>query len=523
MSKEFIESGSAILGIELGSTRIKAMLINDTFSPIATGFAVWENKLADGYWTYSLESIHSTLQAAYKSLEENVFIQYGVPLKKIRAMGVSAMMHGYLPFDKAGNLLTSFRTWRNTSTEKAANELSASFGINIPQRWSVAHLYEAILNGEAHIKDIAHLTTLSGYIHFLLTGKWELGIGDASGMFPIKNGAYDADSLCIFEKLTQKYDLPWKLEEILPEIKPAGTKGTHLTKEGALFLDPIGNLQSGAPICPPEGDAGTGMVATNAVNPFTGNISAGTSIFASVVTGEPLKYANPNIDIVTTPAGDPAAMVHCNNCTGELDAWVNIFFEAAQLAGCKISKDDMYSLLFSDAMEGNTKGIISYNYLSGEHSTKISRGRPMYFRLPEANMNLKNFVKSQLFSTVATLKIGMDFLLKRENLSLKNLYAHGGLFKAKNVAQEILAAALNTPVFTMETAELGGAWGIALLAAYMASESKKSLGDWLEYAVFKNQPVTVAKPNQKLRAEYDAYIEKYVLGLTAEKKLEEII
>lgn len=520
--KNKIESGKTYLGIELGSTRIKACLIDDTYTPIASGGYEWENKLENGYWTYSLDDIHNGIKGCFADLAKNVREEYGVTLTTVSAMGISGMMHGYLPFDAEDKLLAPFRTWRNTTTEKAATALTEMFSFSIPQRWSISHLYQAMLNNEEHVKDIAHITTLAGYIHYLLTGRRELGIGEASGMFPINGADYDKDMLAKFDSVSSEYN--WSIYDILPEVKNAGDKGAVLTEEGAKFLDPTGNLKAGIPICPPEGDAGTGMVATNAVLPKTGNVSAGTSIFAMLVLEKPLCSLYPEIDIVTTPDGSPVAMVHCNNCCSEIDAWVKLFGEFAQLAGINMDKSALYETLYKHALSADPDcgGITAYNYLSGEHVTGIESGKPMYFRSPKSNMNLANFMQTQLYSTMSALKMGMDILFEKENVNADKIQAHGGLFKVKGVAQQILANALNTSVSVMETAGEGGAWGMALLAAFMTKD-EVSLGKWLEKEVFAEMNTTTLTPVQSGVDGFAEYIKRYAAGLCAEKKLEDVV
>jgi len=522
MLKEKIKSGKTYLGIELGSTRIKACLVDDTYTPVASGSYDWENSFENGYWTYSLDSVHEGVKECFKNLSENVSDKYGVKLEAVGAIGISAMMHGYLAFDKDGKLLAPFRTWRNTTTEQAASELTKLFGFNIPQRWSISHLYQAMLNNEKHVSEISYITTLSGYVHYLLTGKRELGIGDASGMFPVSGNSYDSEMLDKFSKLADGYD--WDIRNILPEVKSAGEAGTVLSEEGAKFLDPTGTLKPGIPVCPPEGDAGTGMVATNSVAPKTGNVSAGTSIFAMLVLEKPLSSLYPQIDIVATPSGLPVAMVHCNNCCGELDSWVNMFDEFATLSGNPISKSDLYEMLYRNALTGDAdcNGIVSYNYLSGEHVTEVSSGRPMCFRLPGNKMTLANFMKSQIYSAFATLSIGMETLFDTEKVSANQFLAHGGLFKVQGVAQQFLADALKTPVSVMSTAGEGGAWGMALLSAYMINGNGKTLGDWLNDEVFSSMDITTLNPDSNGASGFENYMKKYKIGLAAEKILGEI-
>lgn len=520
--KNKIDAGCTYLGIELGSTRIKACLIDETYAPIASGSFEWENKLENGYWTYSLDLIHKGVSSCFADLSKNVSETYGTKLTKVSAIGVSGMMHGYMPFDKNGTLLTPFRTWRNTTTEKAATELSSLFDFHIPQRWSIAHLYQAILNGEEHVGDIAYITTVAGYIHYLLSGKLEVGVGEASGIFPIADGEYDPQMLDKFDALVSKYGYPWKIRDLLPKVKSAGEAGAYLTEDGARFLDKDGYIEAGIPICAPEGDGGTGMVATNSVLAKTGNVSAGTSIFSMLVLERPLSKNHEAIDIVTTPDGKPVAMVHCNNCSSEFDAWVRVFGEFATAIGADISKGELYETLYRSTLGADLDcgGVCSYNYLSGEHLTEVESGRPMYFRLPSSNMTLGNFMRSQIYSAMSTLKLGMDILFKEEGVGADKFTAHGGLFKTRGISQQIMADALNTPIAVSETAGEGGAWGMALLAAYMIKGSGNSLGDWLSGEVFGGMSTSVLYPNADGVAGFDRYIERYKEGLTAEKALQ---
>ena len=515
--QEKIKSGKTFLGIEFGSTRIKACLIDDKYSPIASGSYEWENKLENGYWTYSLSDVHKGLRGCFKDLLQNVFNEYGVKLTTVGAMGISGMMHGYLAFDKDDNLLVPFRTWRNTTTKDAADKLTDLFGFNIPQRWSIAHLYQAILNGEEHISKISYITTLAGYVHYLLTGRRELGVGEASGMFPISENNYDENMLKKFDEIST---LKRSISDLLPVVCRAGEKGAFLTEEGAKLLDPTGAFEAGVPICPPEGDAGTGMAATNAVKPKTGNVSAGTSIFAMLVLENKLDNLYKEIDIVTTPDGFPVAMVHCNNCCGEIDEWINIFGEFAKLAGMPMDKAELYEMLYKNTAlaDADCGGITVYNYLSGEHVTGIEKGGPMYFRSTDSKMTLANFVNAQLYSTMSALKLGVDILFENENISVELIKAHGGLFKVKSVAQQILANALNTNVSVMETAGEGGAWGMALLAAFMMSDDD-SLGKWLSDSVFANMNTEAVAPTEDGVKGFSEYIKRYKAGLGAEKEL----
>ncbi len=520
-----IKNGQTYLGIEFGSTRIKAVLTDNEFCCISVGSYDWKNKFEDGYWTYSLDEIHKGLQGCYANLAENVADKYGVELNSVGAMGISGMMHGYLAFDENDNLLVPFRTWRNTTTEKAANELTELFGFNIPQRWSIAHLYQAILNKETHVTKIAHITTLAGYIHFLLTGRRELGVGEASGMFPVSHDAYDRCMLEKFKKHIANREFQWNICDILPTVRKAGDKGAYLTEDGARLLDPTGKLKAGIPICPPEGDAGTGMVATNAILPRTGNVSAGTSIFAMLVLEKELKNSHKEIDIVTTPEGTPVAMIHCNNCCGELDAWVEMFGEFAEIVGVSLGKTDLYELLYKNTAvaDADCGGITAFNYLSGEHLTGVGKGRPMCFRSAQGNMNLANFVQAQIYSSMATLALGMEILFKKEAVCVDQIRAHGGLFKVKGIAQQILANALQTGISVTETAGEGGAWGMSLLAAYMMADDGISLGDWLSRTVFAKTQSTDIAPNEEGIRGFKEYLKRYKTALAAEKKLEEVV
>ena len=464
--KNAILNGKTSLGIEFGSTRIKAVLVGEDNAPIASGSHEWENRYVDGVWTYTLEDIWTGLQDCYKNLTEDVKKQYGVALETVGAIGFSAMMHGYMAFDKDGELLVPFRTWRNTITGPASEELTKLFDFHIPQRWSIAHLYQAILNGEEHVKDVTFFTTLAGYIHWQLTGEKVLGVGEASGMFPIDIATrnWNERMVASFDELVAPKGYPWKLEEILPKVLLAGEKAGALTEKGAKLLDPTGTLKAGIPVCPPEGDAGTGMVATNSVKVRTGNVSAGTSVFGMVVLEKELQKVHDEIDLVTTPAGDLVAMVHCNNCTSDLNAWVGIFKEFAEAFGMEVDMNKLFGTLYNKALEGDADcgGLLAYNYFSGEHITGFEEGRPLFVRTPDSKFNLANFMRVNLFASLGVLKTGMDILLKEEGVKLDEILGHGGLFKTKGVGQGILAAALNTPVSVMETAGEGGAWGIAV-------------------------------------------------------------
>ena len=517
-----LTEGRTVLGIEFGSTRIKAVLIDETHEPIAVGSHDWENRLENKIWTYSLEDIWNGLRDSFRNMAEAVERQYGVTLTRIGAMGFSGMMHGYMAFDEEGNLLVPFRTWRNTMTGGASQRLSDEFGFQIPQRWSIAHLYQAILNGEDHVERIAYLTTLAGYIHWKLTGKKVLGIGEASGMFPIDSEQkdYDAGMLEKFDALVARKGYPWKIREILPEVLTAGEEGGILTEEGAALLDETGALEPGVRLCPPEGDAGTGMTATDSVAKRTGNVSAGTSVFSMVVLEKPLSALYPQIDMVTTPCGDPVAMVHCNNCTSDLNAWVGLFAEFADLLGVKTDMGQLFSLLYRKALEGEPDcgGLMAYNYFSGEHITGFEEGRPLFLRCPDSRFDLADFMRSHLYAALGTLKVGMDILLKEEKVKIDRITGHGGLFKTPQVGQKILAAALNAPVSVMETAGEGGAWGIALLAAYMLyREEGESLDAYLKARVFAERKAVCAEPDARDVDGFERFIERYRQCLPVER------
>lgn len=505
------------LGIELGSTRIKAVLLGVDFKPLASGSHTWENQFKNGYWTYSMDDVWTGLKSCYKDLKENVKKQYGITLTKVDALGISGMMHGYLPFDKDGNQLAEFRTWRNTTTAEAADELTALFGFNVPQRWSISHLRQAMLNGEEHIADITMITTLAGYVHYKLTGKHVMGVGEASGMFPIDSDTIDYDQNMIqkFNELSKNQ--PWKVKEILPEVLPAGAFAGALTEEGAKLLDEEGDLEAGIPMCPPEGDAGTGMVATNSVAARTGNVSAGTSIFSMVVLEKMLSKVYTEIDMVTTPSGKPVAMVHCNNCTSDMNAWVNIFKETLNLMGHEVDMGELYTKLYQKSLEGDLDcgGVTIYNYLSGEPITGFIDGRPLVVRDLEAKFNLANFLKANLYSTLASLAAGM-VILEKENVEIDKLMGHGGLFKTPVVGQKYLAAATNSPVWVMETAGEGGPYGMAVLAAYLKN-NELTLEDFLDNKIFADTPGTKLEPDAADVEGFKAYLDRFITGLPVEK------
>lgn len=515
--KEAIAAGRTALGIEFGSTRIKAVLIGEDGTPLASGSHEWENQYENGIWTYGLDAVWNGLQDCYRNLAENVRNVYGEELTTVGAIGFSAMMHGYMAFDKNGELLVPFRTWRNTITEQAANILTDQFQYHIPERWSIAHLYQAVLNREEHVKDVDFITTLAGYIHWKMTGEKVLGVGDASGMFPIdsKTGDYHAGMVETFDHLTSECGYPWKLRRILPKVLCAGEAAGKLTPEGARLLDPDGRLTPGIPVCPPEGDAGTGMVATNSVAVRTGNVSAGTSIFAMIVLEKELQNVHPEIDMVTTPSGDPVAMVHCNNCTSDLNAWAGLFREFTESLGMRVDMDRLFSVLYNKALEGDADcgGLLAYNYFSGESITEFEEGRPLFVRSASANFNLANFMRVHLFTALGALKNGLDILLKDEKVTVDKIYGHGGLFKTPVVGQRLMAAAMDTPVSVMKTAGEGGAWGIALLAAYMKHRGDgETLADYLNAKVCTGDDGVTEQPVREDVEGFETFMKRYNAG-----------
>lgn len=519
---ESIKNAQTTLGIEFGSTRIKAVLIDEEYQTIASGSHDWENRLVDGVWTYSMDDIWTGLQDCYADLKKDVQEKYGITPTVFGAIGFSGMMHGYLPFDKEENQLARFRTWRNTITEEASEKLSEVFHFHIPQRWSVAHLYQSVLNGEEHVKDIAFITTLAGYIHWQMTGKRVMGIGEAAGMFPIDSvkNTWDERMLVQFDELVGDKGFPWKLKEILPVVMVAGENAGVLTEAGAKLLDPEGDLQPGIMLCPPEGDAGTGMAATNSVAVRTGNVSAGTSVFAMAVLEHPLSRPYEEIDMVTTPAGDPVAMVHCNNCTSDLNAWVGLFRECLEAFGTSVDMNTLFGTLYNKALEGDADcgGLLAYNYFSGEHITGFEEGRPLFVRRPDSNFNLANFMRVHLCTSLGALKTGMDILTKQEKVELDKMLGHGGLFKTRGVGQRILAAAIDTPVYVMETAGEGGAWGIALLASYMKNKAEgESLTEYLAQKVFGGEEGERMEPVASDVDGFEKFMELYTAGLPIER------
>ncbi len=520
--RTIIESGQARLGVEFGSTRIKAVLIDPAGDPIAQGAHDWENQLVNNIWTYDMKDVWAGLQDCYANMAADAKARYGATIRSLAAIGFSAMMHGYIPFDGEGRQLAAFRTWRNTITGPASEALTERLNFNIPQRWSIAHLYQAILNGEEHVPQIRFLTTLAGYVHWQLTGEKVLGVGEASGMFPIdsNNNDYDAAMVDSFDALIADKGFAWKLRDILPKVLMAGDPAGKLTEAGAKLLDPSGTLEAGAPLCPPEGDAGTGMVATNSVAQRTGNVSAGTSVFAMIVLEKALKKVHPEIDMVTTPSGKPVAMVHCNNCTSDLNAWVKLFGEFAEAMGMKADANQLFGTLYRKALEADADvgGLLAYNYFSGEHITGFEEGRPLFARTPDSRFTLANFMRTHLYAALSSLKIGMNILLDDEGVQVDQILGHGGLFKTKGVGQRIMAAALNAPVAVMETAGEGGAWGIALLAGYMADkEGGETLEDYLSNRIFAGKMGETVQPDAADVESFNAYIQRYRAGLPIER------
>ena len=521
-AKETIQQGKAILGIEFGSTRIKAVLIDGENKPIAQGSHEWENQLVDGLWTYSIDAIWNGLQDCYAQLRKDVKSQYDCEIESLAAIGFSAMMHGYMALNKQQEILVPFRTWRNTNTAKAAAALSELFVYNIPLRWSISHLYQCILEDNDHVKDIDFITTLAGYIHWQLTGEKVLGVGDASGMLPIdpETRNYSQQMVDKFDALVAPKGYPWKLIDILPKVLNAGENAGVLTEAGAKKLDPSGTLKAGVPVCPPEGDAGTGMVATNAVKQRTGNVSAGTSSFSMIVLEKDLSKPYEMIDMVTTPDGSLVAMVHCNNCTSDLNAWVNLFKEYQQLLGVPVDMNEVFGKLYNNALTGDADcgGLIAYNYISGEPVTGLAEGRPMFVRSANDKFNLANFMRANLYASVGVLKIGNDILFNEEHIKVDRITGHGGLFKTKGVGQRVLAAAINSPISVMETAGEGGAWGIALLASYLVNNANGStLADWLEQNVFAGNTGVEIAPTAEDVAGFNKWIENYKRGLAIEQ------
>lgn len=517
-----IESGETALGVEFGSTRIKAVLIGKDHMPIASGSHDWENRYENGIWTYTLEDVWTGLQASYRQLSQEVSKNYGTRIRTIGAIGFSAMMHGYMAFDRDGNLLVPFRTWRNTMTGPASEALTRLFQFNIPQRWSIAHLYQAILNEEPHVQEISYLTTLAGFVHWKLTGQKVLGVGEASGMFPLddESNTYDIHKVELFNERLKAENIAWRLQDILPQVLLAGEDAGTLSAEGAKLIDPTGQLQAGIALCPPEGDAGTGMVATNSVAERTGNVSAGTSVFAMIVLEKALSRVYPEIDMVTTPTGKPVAMVHSNNCTSDLNAWIGLFQEFSAALGIEIAETELFEMLYQKALTGDADGggLLAYNYVSGEHITHLEEGRPLFVRKPESSFNLSNFMRVHLFSALGALKIGLDILFEEERVKIDQVLGHGGFFKTEEVGQKVMAAAMNVPVSVMETAGEGGAWGIALLASYLLNgEKDEPLEDYLSQKVFAGEKGTTVAPNQRDVDGFTTFMKRYNKGLVIER------
>ncbi|ETT38046.1 sugar (pentulose and hexulose) kinase [Paenibacillus sp. FSL R5-192] len=517
-----IVRGETSLGIEFGSTRIKAVLIDHHFNTICSSSYEWENQLIGGYWTYPMDEMIHGLQQTYHQLKQEIETNYGVTIQKIGSIGCSAMMQGYIALDQTGELLVPFRTWRNATTGKAASELTEKFQFKIPERWSIAHLYQAILNGEEHVANINYITTLSGYIHRLLTGSKAIGIGDASGMFPIDESTlgYHEDMLKKFDDIIADKGYPWNLKDILPKVYTAGEHAGYLSEAGARLLDPSGNLESNIPLCPPEGDAGTGMVATNSVQKRTGNISVGTSIFAMIVLDKNLSTVYPEIDIVTTPDGNPVAMVLANNCSSDINAWVDLFREFYEAMGQKPDMNQLFSVLFNEALKADADGggLLSYGYYSGENITGIAKGRPLFVRSPESRFNLANFMRVHLFAAFAALRLGLDILTQKEHVTIEHIWAHGGLFKTPLVAQKMCASALNIPVSVMSTAGEGGAWGMAILASYMVNKQQhEGLAEYLTTKVFIDAEGQEVSPNSADVNGFALFMERYTEGLAIEQ------
>jgi sugar (pentulose or hexulose) kinase len=525
--RDEITNGQASLGIELGSTRIKALLIDSTYKPIAQGGFSWENSLVDGIWTYDLDDVWKGIAEAYASLKAEVLSVYGVKITKLKALGISAMMHGYLAFDAQGNQLEPFRTWRNTTAHEAAVKLSSLFDYPIPDRWSIAHLYERITASPASVVDLDFMTTLSGYVHWRLTGQRDIGIGDASGMFPIDIDRKDFNQSMIakFEELISEHQYGWNLKNVLPSCKTAGEDAGVLTETGAQLLDADGELEPGIPMCPPEGDAGTGMIATDSIRKRTGNVSAGTSVFAMIVLEKELSKRYPELDLVTTPDGSLVAMAHANNCTGEYDAWISLFREVIEVTGGTIDTGKLYDDILKTALSGNADcgGLLPYNYISGESMTEVFEGRPLFVRASDSSFTLANFMRAQLFTALGALRVGMDILFDKEHVSVDAINGHGGFFKTPEVGQRIMAAALHTPISVLTTAGEGGAWGIALLAAYRMQESKESLADFLTEHVFSSDSAKTIAATQEEIEGFNTFFANYKKGLVLVKKAVEVI
>ncbi|MBO7711609.1 MAG: FGGY-family carbohydrate kinase [Lachnospiraceae bacterium] len=519
--KELIVNGKTALGIELGSTRIKAVLVDFKGEVLAVGFHDWENSLVNNIWTYSFEDIHQGIRSCYSSLREAVEKEYGVTPKRYGAIGVSAMMHGYIALDKEGNVLAPFQTWRNTNTQPAADALTELFQFNVPLRWTIAHLYQRMLDGEEHVAKADFVNTLAGYIHWKLTGRKVIGVGDASGIFPIDSEKMDYDQTMMdkFEELISRYNYSWKTRDVLPKVLVAGEDAGTLTEEGAAFLDETGNLEAGIPLCPPEGDAGTGMVATNSVAVRTGNVSAGTSTFAMLVLEKQLSKLYREIDMVTTPSGFPVAMSHANNGTSDLNAWVALFKEFCDLMGIDADLGTLYGKLYNHSLTGEKDcgGLLAYGYYSGENITMLNEGRLALLRTANSRFTLANLMRVNLFTSLGAVKMGLDILLKDEGVKVDRIMGHGGFFKTKGVGQAYLAAAVNAPVTVMDTASEGGAWGIAVLAAYLVDQKEgEKLEDYLENRIFSGMAGSTIQPDPADVEGFETFIERYKKGLSIE-------
>ena len=528
IQKDAIIEGKTTLGVEFGTTRIKSVLINEAHVPIASGSHRWENRYENGLWTYTLEDIWGGLQDSYRNLRQDVQEKYGVELQTLGAIGFSAMMHGYMPFDEHDNLLVPFRTWRNIITEDAADRLTKLFNFNIPQRWSIAHVFQAILNEEPHIGKIDFLTTLEGYVHWKLTGRKVLGIGEASGVLPVDSLTkdYDENMVRLFNLELAQRNIPWKLQDILPAIVQVGENAGTLTKQGAKLLDPTGALKPGIPLCPPEGDAITGMIATNSVSEGSGNVSAGTSVFLMAVLEKPLSKPYPEIDVLTSPNGKPVAMIHSNNCTSDLNAWVSLFHEYSDLLGVEVSQTQLYKILYEHALTGDSDGggLLAFNSVSGEHLLHLEEGRPLFVRTPGSSFTLANFMRTNLFAALAAMKIGLSIIFDEEHVNIKHIFGHGGFFKTKEVGQRIMAAALKVPVSVMETAGEGGAWGMALLAAYMQFKtSEETIDSYLSNKVFAGQKSMTIAPDPTDVEGFETFMDRYKAGLPIERKAVEVL
>lgn len=517
-----IQNGKTYLGIELGSTRIKSVLIGADYKSLASGGYGWENKLIDGIWTYDLKDVWIGLRESYRSLVSEVENLYGTSLEKVAAIGISGMMVGYLVFDKNDRQLIPFRTWRNTITAEASKQLTQLFGFNIPQRWSIAHLYQALLNNESHINKIAFLTTLAGYVHWRITGHRVVGVGDASGILPVdaQTCNYDVKMVGLFNKILVENGIEWKLEDILPKPLAGGKPAGQLSDEGASLLDPTGRLLPGIQLCPPEGDGITGMVATNCIAPGTANISAGTSIFTLIILDKIPKNVHPDIEFLATPEGRPAAMVHASTCTSDLDAWVGLFREFKNLINADLDDSQLYEILYNNGLQGDSDagGLLAYNYLAGEHLTLFEEGRPLFVRHPNSRFTLANFMRAHLYAAVATFRIGLDHLLTQEGVKITHVLGHGGFFKTERIGQRIMAAAINAPVAVMETAGECGAWGIALLAAFQDQKKfSETLVDFLENRVFSGETKKTVFPNPSDVEGFNSFMKRFKLGLPIQR------